>query len=65
MRCAECRRYAFLITGLCETCAPTVHAIYLRERQKWDALFERFRDQTGAEPLADWNRFERWCEANA
>ena len=54
----------FTIKGRCKECAPEIHA----EHEAWAALWQRTRDryrtETGREPLADWAAFETWLERN-
>jgi hypothetical protein len=61
-RCFDCGARAYLIRGSCEWCEPELHVAKREQRRTWDAVFSRYQRDTGLEPLADWDAFERWCE---
>lgn len=59
--CFECRRRAFLIRGLCDACAPTLHADHKRMMEAYSAADAQYQAETGRQPLDDYDAFEAWC----
>ena len=53
----------FTVRGYCAECAPSLHDAYERQGAIEAAWRERYRAETGRDPLADWEAFETWREA--
>lgn len=56
--CMKCGRKAFLYKGLCDTCAPGLHAQLAGEMAAYDEIAAEFELETGKKPLDDWWGFE-------
>lgn len=61
--CKRCDRPAFLVYGLCDTCAPQSHTAFEENRAHWDGISKAFKAFSNNEPLVDWDTFEAWLDA--
>ena len=60
--CIKCGSQRLLVRGMCELCAPNIHADYQASLQAYDRAATVFFAKTGKEPLQDWRGFETWCD---
>ena len=58
MICTTCRQdRTFLIRNFCVRCAPDLHQKYDESKQAFDRVYARYVNDTGREPLQDWEAF--------
>lgn len=58
MKCRACGQDRFTLRGVCDTCAPDMHAAHGAAADAVQAMIKRFHVETGKVALGHWEEFE-------